>query len=163
MSGSEHERQLIETGTHSAAPAIKSANVKDTAIKPELHTYRPPALGLYDPSQEKDACGVGFIANIKGRSRIRSSADAISILCNLEHRGAVGADPRFGDGAGILVQIRTSSSSARRRSSASALPEPGEYAIGALFMPRDTAMAQSHSGHHRRPDQGRRPDAARLA
>jgi len=142
MSGSEHERQLIETGTHSAAPAIKSAHVKgalleDSAIKPELHTYRPPALGLYDPSQEKDACGVGFIANIKGVKSHQIVADAINILCNLEHRGATGADPRFGDGAGILVQIPHKFFARKATELGFELPEPGQYAVGALFMPRD--------------------------
>ncbi len=142
MSGSEHERQLIETGTHSAAPAIKSAHVKDialkdSAIKPELHTYRPPALGLYDPSQEKDACGVGFIANIKGVKSHQIVSDALSILCNLEHRGATGADPRFGDGAGILVQIPHKFFARKATELGFELPEPGKYAVGALFMPRD--------------------------
>jgi Glutamine amidotransferases class-II len=63
----------------------------------------PEAQGLYDPALEKDACGVGFIADIKGRSSHKLIEDALAILCNLEHRGAVGADPRAGDGAGILV------------------------------------------------------------
>ena len=142
MSGSEHERQLIETGTHSAAPAIKSAHVKDialkdSAIKPELHTYRPPALGLYDPSKEKDACGVGFIANIKGAKSHQIVSDALNILCNLEHRGATGADPRFGDGAGILVQIPHKFFARKATELGFELPEPGQYAVGALFMPRD--------------------------
>jgi glutamate synthase (NADPH) large chain len=61
------------------------------------------AQGLYDPALEKDSCGVGFIADIKGRKSHKLVEDALAILCNLEHRGAVGADPRAGDGAGILV------------------------------------------------------------
>ena len=65
----------------------------------------PPVQGLYDPALDKDSCGVGFIADIKGRSSHKLIEDALAILCNLEHRGAVGADPRAGDGAGILVQI----------------------------------------------------------
>src|ERR1700709_1394766 len=65
----------------------------------------PAAQGLYDPALDKDSCGVGFIADIKGRKSHQIVDDALSILCNLEHRGAVGADPRAGDGAGILVQI----------------------------------------------------------
>ena len=62
-------------------------------------------FGLFDPAQEKDSCGVGFIADIKGRKSHQIVSDALTILLNLEHRGAVGADPRAGDGAGILVQI----------------------------------------------------------
>ncbi|MGH6703836.1 MAG: hypothetical protein ACRECG_10625, partial [Bradyrhizobium sp.] len=99
MSGSEFERENIVTDALSAAPASKSAEPA------REHTFRPPAEGLYDLSFEKDSCGVGFIANIKGRKSHQIICDAISILCNLEHRGAVGADPRAGDGAGILVQI----------------------------------------------------------
>ena len=65
----------------------------------------PAPRGLYDPALDKDSCGVGFIADIKGRSSHKIVKDALTILLNLEHRGAVGADPRAGDGAGILVQI----------------------------------------------------------
>ncbi len=61
-------------------------------------------FGLFDPTLEKDSCGVGFIADIKGRKSHKIVEDALTILVNLEHRGAVGADPRAGDGAGILVQ-----------------------------------------------------------
>src|SRR6187551_2694895 len=100
MSGSEFERENIVVDALAAAPASKPA---DEPLRE--HTWRPPAEGLYDLSQEKDACGVGFIANIKGKKSHQIVADAINILCNLEHRGAVGADPRAGDGAGILVQI----------------------------------------------------------
>ena len=99
MSGSEFERENIVTDALSADPASKP-------FEPAReHTWRPPAEGLYDLSLEKDSCGVGFIANIKGKKSHQIVSDAISILCNLEHRGAVGADPRAGDGAGILVQI----------------------------------------------------------
>ena len=65
----------------------------------------PPVQGLYDPALDKDSCGVGFIADIKDRKSHQTVEDGLRILCNLEHRGAVGADPRMGDGAGILVQI----------------------------------------------------------
>ena len=64
-----------------------------------------PAQGLYDPSNEHDACGVGFVAHIKGRKSHDIVAQGLKILHNLDHRGAVGADPLMGDGAGILVQI----------------------------------------------------------
>ena len=65
----------------------------------------PAPQGLYDPALDKDSCGVGFIADIKGRKSHQIVEDALAIVCNLEHRGAVGADPRAGDGAGILTQI----------------------------------------------------------
>src|ERR1700759_119218 len=132
MSGSEIERETIETETLSATADSKPADR-------ELHTWRPAAEGLYDPSLEKDACGVGFIANIKGRKSHQIIQDALSILCNLEHRGAVGADPRFGDGAGILVQIPHAFFKRKAAEIGFQLPDPGEYAIGALFMPKETA------------------------
>src|ERR1700692_4830745 len=99
MSGPEFEREDFVTD---ALPADPLAKPFEPARE---HTWRPPAEGLYDLGQEKAACGVGFIANIKGRKSHQIVSDAIDILCNLEHRGAVGADPRAGDGAGILVQI----------------------------------------------------------
>ena len=104
MSGPSFERETI--GSHS--PAAESA---PKPLEPAHqhagyeHTWRPPAEGFYDLALEKDSCGVGFIANIKGKKSHQIVSDAISILCNLEHRGAVGADPRAGDGAGILLQI----------------------------------------------------------
>ncbi|HZD63249.1 MAG TPA: hypothetical protein VE200_10700, partial [Xanthobacteraceae bacterium] len=102
----------------------------------------PPAQGLYDPALEKDSCGVGFIADIKGRSSHKLIEDALAILCNLEHRGAVGADPRAGDGAGILVQIPHKFFAKEAERLGFALPKPHEYAVGALFMPRDPDWRQ---------------------
>lgn len=65
----------------------------------------PPRQGLYDPVNEHDACGVGFVANIKGTKSHDIIVKGLTILQRLEHRGAVGADPKAGDGAGILFQI----------------------------------------------------------
>src|SRR6201994_2098063 len=130
MSGSEIERETIVTEMLSATADSKPADR-------ELHTWRPEAEGLYDPSLEKDACGVGFIANIKGRKSHEIVSDALTILRNLEHRGAVGADPRFGDGAGILVQIPHAFFARKTAELGFELPAPGEYAIGALFMPKE--------------------------
>ena len=97
----------------------------------------PEAHGLYDPALAKDSCGVGFIADIKGRKSHQIVEDALTILVNLEHRGAVGADPRAGDGAGILVQIPHKFFARKAKALGITLPTPGEYGIGALFMPRD--------------------------
>ncbi len=98
--------------------------------------------GLYDPALDKDSCGVGFIADIKGRKSHQLVEDALAILCNLEHRGAVGADPRAGDGAGILVQIPHKFFAKKADRLGFTLPSPGEYAIGVLFMPRDPDWRQ---------------------
>src|SRR5216684_23099 len=133
MSGSEFERENIVTDAPSAGPASKPAEPA------REHTWRPPAEGLYDLSLEKDSCGVGFIANIKGKKSRQIVSDALNILCNLEHRGAVGADPRAGDGAGILVQIPHAFFARKTKELGFTLPQPGAYAVGALFMPRETA------------------------
>ena len=130
MSGSEFEREDMIHDALSAAPDSKPAEAA------REFSWRPPAEGLYDPSLEKDSCGVGFIANIKGKKSHQIVSDAINILCNLEHRGAVGADPRAGDGAGILVQIPHAFFKRKAAEIGFQLPEPGHYAIGAVFTPR---------------------------
>ena len=99
-------------------------------------------FGLFDPALEKDSCGVGFIADIKGRKSHKIVADALTILVNLEHRGAVGADPRAGDGAGILVQMPHKFLAKKAAELGIKLPKPGDYAVGALFMPHDPAWRQ---------------------
>ena len=104
MSAPSFERENIGLEPLTAASVTKPLEPAHQQAVYE-HTWRPPAEGFYDLALEKDSCGVGFIANIKGRKSHQIVSDAISILCNLEHRGAVGADPRAGDGAGILVQI----------------------------------------------------------
>src|SRR6478672_5417264 len=114
------------------APSERALGFGDSA-DPGL----PPAQGLYDPARDKDSCGVGFIANIKGHKSHQIVEDALTILLNLEHRGAVGADPRAGDGAGILVQIPHKFFARKTKALGFTLPAPGEYGIGALFMPRD--------------------------
>jgi glutamate synthase (NADPH/NADH) large chain len=96
-------------------------------------------FGLFDPALEKDSCGVGFIADIKGRKSHKIVEDALTILLNLEHRGAVGADPRAGDGAGILVQTPHKFFAKKAAELGFALPAPGHYAVGALFLPHDPA------------------------
>ena len=101
---------------------------------------RPAAQGLFDPALERDACGVGFIADMKGRKSHRIVADALRILENLEHRGAVGADPLSGDGAGILIQIPHDFLATETAALGFTLPQPGQYAVGHVFMPRDERL-----------------------
>src|SRR5437763_11652435 len=99
-------------------------------------------FGLFDPTLEKDSCGVGFIADIKGRKSHKIVEDALTILLNLEHRGAVGADPRAGDGAGILLQIPHRFFVKQAQANGFKLLEPGRYAVGVLFMPHEAAWRQ---------------------
>ena len=101
---------------------------------------RPVPQGLYDPANEHDACGVGFIADLKGKKSHKIVQDALSILANLEHRGAVGADPLSGDGAGILIQIPHEFLAAETKALGFDLPKPGHYAAGHVFMPQDERL-----------------------
>ncbi|MGH6620837.1 MAG: glutamate synthase large subunit, partial [Alphaproteobacteria bacterium] len=96
-------------------------------------------MGLYDRRFEHDACGVGFIANIKGRKSHAIIEDGLRILANLTHRGAVGADPRAGDGAGILIQIPDAFFRAECSALGFTLPAVGDYGVGMMFLPRDPA------------------------
>ena len=77
---------------------------KKTVLKNEKTSGLPEPLGLYNPRHEHDACGIGFVADIKNRKSHDIISDGLKILDNLEHRGAVGADPKAGDGVGILIQ-----------------------------------------------------------
>ena len=105
--------------------------------------FLPVAQGLYDPSKEHDSCGVGFVANMHGAKSHDIVAMGLQILVNLDHRGAVGADAKLGDGCGILVQIPHGFFAAECETLGFTLPEPGHYGIGQLFMPRDAvARAQ---------------------
>src|SRR5579883_2177844 len=97
----------------------------------------PPAQGLYSPAQEHDACGVGFVADMHNRKSHEIIGMGLEILRNLDHRGAVGADPEAGDGCGMLVQIPHRFFTGEAHKLGFTLPEPGDYAVGAFFLPRD--------------------------
>ncbi|WP_084544591.1 glutamate synthase-related protein [Derxia gummosa] len=95
--------------------------------------------GLYDPTNEHDACGVGFIAHIKGQKSHSIIEQGLLILKNLDHRGAVGADPLMGDGAGLLAQIPDEFFRQDMARRGVTLPPEGEYGIGMLFLPKEHA------------------------
>src|SRR4030066_80737 len=99
----------------------------------------PVQQGLYDPRQERDACGVGFVAHIKGKQSHDMVRQGLQILENLPHRGGVGADPLAGDGAGILLQIPDAFLRAQCAGLGLELPEAGSYGVGMLFLSRDAA------------------------
>jgi glutamate synthase (ferredoxin) len=103
----------------------------------------PAKQGLYDPANEHDACGVGFVANVKGRKSHEIVQQGLRILENLTHRGAVGADPCAGDGAGLLIQIPDEFLRAECKGLGIDLPEPGSYGVGMLFLPQNQAT-RSH-------------------
>ena len=93
--------------------------------------------GLYDPQNEHDSCGVGFVVNIKGRKSHDIITQGLKILENLDHRGAVGADPLMGDGAGCLIQMPDQLLAKWASNEGKSLPKPGRYAVAMCFLPRD--------------------------
>jgi glutamate synthase (NADPH/NADH) large chain len=101
------------------------------------HGALPPKQGLYDPINEHDACGVGFIAHIKGHKNHEIVTQGLEILKNITHRGAVGADPLAGDGAGILIQMPDAFLREECTGFSTPLPPSGEYGVGMLFLPSD--------------------------
>ena len=114
-----------------------AAATPDRAIPPPA---RPRAAGLFDPAREHDACGVGFIVDLKNRPQHSIVQRGLAILENLEHRGAVGADPLMGDGAGMLVQIPHAFFVQQMARQGVTLPGPGHYAVAHIFMPRDADL-----------------------
>ena len=101
--------------------------------------YPPAAQGLYDPANEHDACGVGFVANIKGKKSHEIVEQGLTILKNLTHRGAVGADPKASDGAGILIQMPDTFFRQEMAKQGVKLPPFGQYGVGMVFLPREPA------------------------
>ncbi|CAA7626355.1 glutamate synthase large subunit [Magnetospirillum sp. SS-4] len=107
----------------------------------------PEAQGLYDPRHEHDACGVGFIVDIKNRKSHEIIRDGLEILVNLTHRGAVGADPKAGDGAGILIQIPDAFLREEAAALGISLPVEGAYGAGCVFLPQDAALRRACEEH----------------
>ncbi|MGH7336219.1 MAG: glutamate synthase subunit alpha, partial [Myxococcota bacterium] len=108
---------------------------------PTRQPRRLEKQGLYDPAHEHDACGVGFVANIRGEKSHEVVSKGIRVLVNLEHRGACGCDPETGDGAGLLVQVPDRFLRREMRAQGNELPEPGRYAVGMIFLAQDPDAA----------------------
>ena len=117
---------------------MQTAN--DTAT---VRTSAPVKQGLYDPQFEHDACGLGFIVNIKGQKSHQMVSDALKILVNLDHRGACGCEANTGDGAGILIQVPHEFLSAQAEKLGFKLPAAGQYGVGQLFLPKDKAQREA--------------------
>jgi glutamate synthase (NADPH) large chain len=98
-------------------------------------------LGLYDPAYEHDACGIGFVAHIKGTKSHQNIGDALTILENMEHRGASGSEVNTGDGAGIMIQIPHEFFFDELLHKGLHLPNAGEYGVGFIFFPTDKGVA----------------------
>ncbi|WP_409344122.1 glutamate synthase large subunit [Paenibacillus sp. MBLB4367] len=97
----------------------------------------PPKQGLYDPQYEHDACGIGFVAHLKGKPSHDIVRQALSVLCNLDHRGGQGCETNTGDGAGILMQIPHAFLSRACFELGFELPEAGAYGVGMLYLPQE--------------------------
>ena len=109
--------------------------------KKKIHfAKRPKNQGLYDSSKEHDSCGIGFIANIRGNKEHSIILDGLKILNNLTHRGAVGADPTLGDGAGLLLQIPDLFLREECDKINIVLPAAGSYAVAQVFFPNDASI-----------------------
>ena len=117
--------------------SAEALNLDAATLQPLTLNGLPAARGLYDPRNEHDACGVGFVANLHNAKSHELVRMGLQILLNLDHRGAVGADPKAGDGCGMLMQIPHRFLSEEATRLGFSLPEPGLYAVGALFLPRD--------------------------
>jgi glutamate synthase (ferredoxin) len=103
----------------------------------------PPAQGLYDPQFEHDACGLGFVVHMKGKKSHQLVTDALKILVNLDHRGACGCEANTGDGAGILIQLPHEFLTAQTDKLGIKLPAPGQYGLGMIFLPKNTAEREN--------------------
>ena len=114
---------------------------KAAAQRGEAERRQAPArLGLYDPALEHDACGVGFVAHIKGEKSHALIHKGIEVLVRLEHRGACGCDPETGDGAGVLIQLPDRFLRREAAKLGIELPAPGSYASGMVFLSTDAAQ-----------------------
>ena len=104
-----------------------------------IQRLQPEPQGLYDPAHEHDACGVGFVAHIKGKKSHSIVEQGLTVLRNLTHRGAVGWDPKLSDGAGCLIQIPDRFLREVMAKQGVELPPAGQYGVGMVFLPRDPA------------------------
>ncbi|EGG05651.1 uncharacterized protein MELLADRAFT_48761 [Melampsora larici-populina 98AG31] len=130
---------IDEQGYESTSEPLDDSQHADEVLRSESHWAGalPAAQGLYDPDQEKDACGVGFVCQIKGQPSHRIVRDARGLLCNMTHRGATGADTRDGDGAGLMCSIPHEFLLREASLLGFSLPPPGQYAVGNVFFKPD--------------------------
>src|SRR5687768_3026616 len=126
--------QAVQASTPARGPARRRATMR--ADMTTRDAGPPEAQGLYDPRQEHDSCGVGFVVDIKGRRSHDIVRKALQVLINLLHRGACGCEPNTGDGAGILLQMPDRFFRKVTAGLGVSLPPLGEYGAGLVFLPR---------------------------
>jgi len=132
---------MMKTDAITAANGIVAAGTPADTVR--ARRTAAERAGLYHPAKEHDACGVGFVAHLKGQASHKIVADGLQVLENLTHRGAVGADPLMGDGAGMLVQIPHAFFVEEARGLGIDLPEQGGYGVGFVFLPRDPDLRRT--------------------
>jgi len=115
----------------------------DAVSSADAMLTRPKKQGLYDPQFEHDACGVGFVVDIKGRKSHRILQQGIEVLKNLDHRGASGAEVNTGDGAGVLMQMPHEFLAESCKKTSIKLPAPGDYGCGLVFLPRNPTLRRA--------------------
>ncbi len=128
------------SGTTFPITPVSDAPTSAVATRQEIQAAAE--LGMY-ANAEHDACGVGFVAHIKGQKAHSIVQQGLKILENIDHRGAVGADPLMGDGAGLLIQIPDEFYRAEMAKQGVVLPPPGEYGVGMIFLPKESASRQA--------------------
>ena len=138
LANQDRHCDTVDGGAAGTRSTQSTVSARGTA--PKMAHGLPAAQGLYDPRNEHDACGVGFIANLKGVKSHQIAQDGLRMLVNLTHRGAVGADPLMGDGAGMLIQIPHKFFAKDCAKQGFTLPEAGDYAVAHIFMPRDETI-----------------------
>lgn len=120
-----------------------TSSLRITQISIAMHIFQsPPKQGLYDPQFEHDACGVGFVVHMKGKKSHAIVEQALTILVNLEHRGACGAETNTGDGAGILMQVPHRFFQKEAEQLGISLPEAGQYGVGMIYTSPDATVRQ---------------------
>ena len=135
----EDEKGKISPAPQAKLPLDPSVR-RDIAMRdPGL----PEAHGMYDPDREHDSCGVGFVANMHNEKSHDIVRMGLEILLNIDHRGATGADPKAGDGCGMLSQIPHDFFAREASRLGFELPAPGDYAIGVMFLPKDETARQT--------------------
>ena len=128
----KHDERMTKKPTQTRSLVAPSLRKARNLVAPSVRKAR----NLYDPSREHDSCGMGFVANIRNRKSHELVEDGLTILHNMAHRGAVGADPKVGDGVGMLTQIPHAFFQRVTRPLGFVLPPPGQYAVGMCFLPQ---------------------------
>ena len=133
---------MTQATSGTSFPILPVSDAAATSVATAQEIRAAAELGMY-ANAEHDACGVGFVAHIKGLKAHHIVQQGLKILENIDHRGAVGADPLMGDGAGLLIQIPDEFYRAEMAKQGVELPPPGEYGVGMIFLPKENASRQA--------------------